>query len=85
MRFKAFFTKVFIDEDNELRVEHNRPFEMLLDPKVNANALTWASDDNKARTSTNVSVGKGSSLVRGVEHRGLEPLTYGLQSRRSTN
>jgi hypothetical protein len=22
------------DEDNELRVEHNRPFEMLLDPRV---------------------------------------------------
>ena len=43
MRFKAFFTKVFIDEDNELRVEHNRPFEMLLDPQVNANALTWAT------------------------------------------
>ena len=47
---QAFFTKVFIDEDNELRVEHNRPFEMLLDPQVNANALTWAADANKART-----------------------------------
>lgn len=23
---QAYFTKVFIDEDNELRVEHNRPF-----------------------------------------------------------
>ena len=55
----AFFTKVFIDEDNELRVEHNRPFEMLLDPKVNANAVTWAADEHKARTSDNVSVGKG--------------------------
>ena len=63
---QAFFTKVFIDEDNELRVEHNRPFEMLRDPQVKANALTWAADANKARTSTNVSVGKGSSLVRGV-------------------
>ena len=69
MRFKAFFTKVFIDEDNELRVEHNRPFEMLLDPQVNANALTWAADANKARTSANVSAGKGSSLVRGVDLR----------------
>ena len=56
---QAFFTKVYIDEDNELRVEHNRPFETLLDPQVNANALTWAADANKARTSTNVSVGKG--------------------------
>ncbi len=61
-----FFTKIFIDQDNELRVEHNRPFEMLLDPQVNANTLTWAADAHKARTSTNVPVGKGSSLVRGV-------------------
>ncbi|WP_152024509.1 hypothetical protein [Tessaracoccus flavescens] len=66
---QAFFTRVFIDEDNELRVEHNRPFEMLLDPQVNANALTWAADMNKARTSANVSIGKGSSLVRGVDLR----------------
>ena len=63
----------------------DRPFEMLLDPQVNANALTWAADANKARTSTNVSVGKGSSLVRAVEARGLEPLTPCLQSRCATN
>ncbi|HYO86699.1 MAG TPA: hypothetical protein VES01_09635 [Dermatophilaceae bacterium] len=37
---QAFFTKVYIDEDDELRVENNRPFEMLLDPEVNANAST---------------------------------------------
>ena len=82
---QAFFTKVFIDEDNELRVEHNRPFEMLLDPQVNANALTWAADTNKTRTSTNVSVGKGSSLVRAVEHRGFEPLTSSMPWKRATN
>lgn len=82
---QAFFTKVFIDEDNELRVEHNRPFEMLLDPQVNANALTLAADMNKARTSTNVSVGKSSSLVRVVGPVGLEPTTYGLKVRSSAN
>lgn len=82
---QAFFTKVFIDEDNELRVEHNRPFEMLLDPQVNANALTWAADADNARTSTNVSVGKGSSLVRGVELGGFEPPTFSLRTRRATN
>ena len=60
---QAFFKKVFIDEDNELRVEHNRPFEMLLHPQVNANALTWAADTNKARTSTKIDIGKGSGLV----------------------
>ena len=64
---QAFFTKVFIDAGNKLCVEHNRPFEMLLDPKVNANAVTWAADEHKARTSANVSVGKGSGLVRGVD------------------
>lgn len=69
---------VFIDEDNELRVQHNRPFEMLLDPQVNANALTWAADANKARTPTNVSVGKRSSLVRAVGAEGLEPPTSSL-------
>ena len=82
---QVLFKALYIDEDNELRVEHNRPFEMLLDPQVNANALTWAADANKARTSTNVSVGKGSSLVRVVEARGLEPLTPCLQSRCATN
>ncbi|MEZ5087457.1 MAG: hypothetical protein R2722_14835 [Tessaracoccus sp.] len=35
----------------------NRPFEMLLEPEVNANALAWAGDGNKARTSTNIDVG----------------------------
>lgn len=82
---QAFFTKVFIDEDNELRVEHNRPFEMLLDPQVNANALTWAADANKARTSTNVSVGKGSSLVRAVDLGGLEPPTPCMPCRCATS
>ncbi len=82
---QAFFTKVFIDEDGELRVEHNRPFEMLLDPQVNANALTWAADTDKARTSTNIDVGKGSSLVRGVELRGFEPLTSSMPWKRATN
>ena len=49
---------------------------MLLDPKVNANAVTWAADEHKARTSANVSVGKGSSLVRVVGPAGLEPTTF---------
>ena len=52
--------------------EHNRPFEMLLDPQVNPNALTWAATD-KARTSTDIDAGVGSSHVRGVGAEGLEP------------
>ena len=52
---QAFFTKVYIEEDDELRVENNRPFEMLLDPEVNADALTWAENADKARTSPIIS------------------------------
>lgn len=75
---QAFFTKVYIDEDDELRVENNRPFEMLLDPEINANALTWAENADKTRTTTNDSVGKGSSLVRRVGPEGLEPPTLSV-------
>src|SRR5690606_14445471 len=82
---QAFFTKVYIDEDNELRVENNRPFEMLLDPEVNANALNWTQNGDKARTPANDSIGKGSSLVRGVELRGLEPLTPSMPWRCATS
>ena len=57
---------------------------MLLDPQINANALTWAQDSNKARTET-IDDGRGSNLVRGVDPRGLEPLTPCLQSRCATN
>ena len=78
------FTKIYIDEDDQLRVENNRPFEMLLDPEINANALTWAQDSNKARTET-IDDGKGSSLVRGVELRRFELLTSSMRTKRATN
>lgn len=67
---QAFFTKIYIEEDDELRVEYQRPYEMLLDPEVSGNALNWAQDSNKARTPANDSSGKGSSLVRGVADGG---------------
>lgn len=35
---QAFFTKVYIEEDDELRVENARPLKMLLDPEANADA-----------------------------------------------
>ena len=33
---QALFTKIYIDEDDRLRVEDNRPFEMLLAPEISA-------------------------------------------------
>ena len=82
---QAFFTKVYIEEDDELRVENNRPFEMLLDPEVNADALTWAENADKARTPALDSSGQGSSLVRWVPPAGLEPATHGLKVHCSAN
>ena len=61
---QAFFTKVCIDEDDQLCVENNRLLEMLLNPEDNANALNWAQNGNKARTLANDSAGRGSSLAR---------------------
>jgi recombinase len=81
---QAFFTKIYIDEGDQLRVENNRPFEILLDPQINANALTWTNDSNKARTEA-ISDCKGSSPVLVVELRGFEPLTFSLRTRRATS
>jgi site-specific DNA recombinase len=42
---QAFFTRIYLDEDDhnrELRVEHARPFDMLLHPGVQADATAWA-------------------------------------------
>ncbi len=72
---QAFFTKVYIDEDDQLRMDHARPFEMLLDPEVAADALTWAANADKARTPALDPSGQGSSLVRWVPPTGLEPAT----------
>ncbi|MEZ4588681.1 MAG: recombinase family protein [Gemmatimonadales bacterium] len=75
---QAFFTKVYIDEDNEVRAENERPYDMLLDPQVNADALTWAANADKARTPTQHPLGQGSSLVHEVAGAGFEPATFGL-------
>src|SRR5690606_19004699 len=70
---QAFFTKVFIEGGNGLRVENARPLEMRLGPEVNADALTWAANADKARTPALDSLGQGSSLVRWVRPAGLDP------------
>lgn len=78
---QAFFTKVYVEEGDELRVENARPFEMLLDPPVNADALTWAAEADKARTPAIDLSGQSSSLVRWVPPAGFEPATDGLEGR----
>lgn len=76
---QAFFTKIYIDEDGDVRAENARPFEMLLDPEVNADALTWAANADKAQTQPDDSSGQSSSLVRWVPQEGVEPPTKRLE------
>ena len=68
---QALFTKVYVDDDQMLRPRHTQPFELLLDPEVQASALTWAktakNDAQKrreAQTPADSSSAEGLSLVR---------------------
>ncbi|SBT28689.1 Recombinase [Propionibacterium freudenreichii] len=71
---QAFFTKIYVEENDDLRVDYARPFEMLLDPAIHADALTWATDADKARTPTGKdSPVESSNLVRRVPPAGFEP------------
>ncbi|PPH37208.1 recombinase family protein [Rathayibacter sp. AY1E3] len=40
---QTFFTRIFIDEDRETRVEYERPFGSLCNAEEQANALNWAA------------------------------------------
>ena len=77
------------DHNRELRVEHARPFDMLLDPGVLADATAWAGGGtltaHEAQTPPNDRSGESLNLERRVERTGLEPATPCLQSRCSTN
>jgi hypothetical protein len=57
----------------------DRASDMLLDPEVDANALTWAADADKTRTPAIDPSGQGSSLVRQVPPAGFEPATVGSE------
>src|SRR5690606_34386660 len=83
---QAFFTRIYLEEDDdELRVEHARPFDMLLDPGVQADAAAWAGDStltaHEAQTPPNVGSGESLNLVRRVELTGFEPVTPSLRTR----
>ena len=48
-RTVILFTRIYIDEDGErrVRVEFQKPFDMLCDPEVQGNALNWAAEARK--------------------------------------
>lgn len=44
---QAFFRKIFIDEDREVKVEYQPSYESLCDVQAQANALNWAAQTKK--------------------------------------
>ncbi len=46
---QAFFTKIYIDEDGEIRTDLARPYNMLLDPVVHTQARRWVEDPDSYR------------------------------------
>jgi site-specific DNA recombinase len=88
MANQAFFTRIYLDADDTIRTERTRSFGLLLDPGTRRQALTWADqrqNGSKRPTRTLMHDVGGSSKTRGVELRGLEPLTPCLQSRCSSS
>ena len=86
---QAFFHRIFIQEDGDVRVEYERPFGSLCDTEEQMNALNWAAEAKKkgeAQPGQRV-----ETLVEGLNlshlgwTTGLEPATTGTTSRCSTN
>ncbi len=77
---QAFYDRLEITDDEQLRPRLAEPFATIVTQASTATAGKEAKREHS--TSTDVAC---SRKTLWVEHRGLEPLTYGLQSRRSTN
>ncbi len=73
---QAFYTRLEITEDEQLRPRLAEPFATIVHEAGGKEAKREHS------TSSDVACSRKTTWV---EHRGFEPLTYGLQSRRSTN
>ena len=74
---QAFYTRLEITEDEQLRPRLAEPFATIVHE-----ATGGKEAEREHSTSSDVAC---SRKTHWVEHRGLEPLTYGLQSRRSTS
>ena len=86
---QAFFRKIFIDEDREVKVEYQPSYEALCDVQSQANALNWAATAKKkdevqtfSRVETLV---EGLNLAHMGWLTGLEPATPATTTRCSTS
>ena len=87
---QALFSKVYVEDDQTLRPEHTQPFELLLDPEIQASALTWAKTARggvqkciEAQTPADPSSAEGLSLVRMATLTRLELATSAVTGRRA--
>ncbi|GAA2187428.1 hypothetical protein GCM10009786_12330 [Leucobacter alluvii] len=86
---QAFFHRIFIEEDGDVRVEYERPFGSLCDTEEQMNALNWAAEaKKKGEVQTGqrvVTLVEGLNLSHLGWLTGLEPATTGTTSRCSTD
>jgi hypothetical protein len=76
MANQAFFTRIYLDADDQITTEPTPSYRLLLDPNVQRQALTWASlheNGKKRPTRTPASQDEGSSKTHQVELGGIEP------------
>ncbi len=80
MANQAFFTRIYLDTDDQISTEPTPSYRLLLDPAVQRQALTWASlhqDAKKRPTRTPALQDEGSSKTHQVEVAGIEPASFG--------
>ncbi|CEI28254.1 Recombinase [Propionibacterium freudenreichii] len=83
---QSFFERINvyeIDDTDTVLADHGEPFDILFDPALHAEALAY--EQRQQEGDAQPPHVEGLNIQHWVEHRGFEPLTYGLQSHRSTN
>jgi hypothetical protein len=79
---QAFFTKVYLDENDQIRADSTWPFGILLDPTAQAQARTWADEPpayaGTIQTRPLMQFVAGLNFDHQVPLPGFEPATFGL-------
>lgn len=80
---QAFFTKLYLDENNQVHAELARPFAILLDPGTHQRAQTWAEDpaayEGSLSTREPISLVPGLNFDDQVPPAGFEPAANRLE------
>lgn len=75
---RALLTRITIDDEEKVTIEAAEPVATILDTAAK-------TKNGNARTSSRIEAGQGSNVADYVELRGIEPLTFSLRTKRSTN